>query len=633
MFSLGLANTSIAQHFSTIWTGNAYNPMSIIVQDATIEGVNMEAGDEIAVFDIGDGGAYICVGTVVLTSMVTPATPAIITTSQDEAGGNIEGFTPGNTIIFKLWDNSLSTEITTVIPTYDPQFDIVYTSLGTALVTSLVGNPVVETTASSVSTCQGVVSVPIEVENITDVTDITLIFDYGTTNLSFDGYQNANNQLSSGTLNVTENNGEVTISWNSSTAVNITSGTLMEILFTASSVYSQTIENLIWDLVNSNYENSDGNILQSVFNDGVITIDPIPFDAGSINGTNSVCQGTPGESYQVDAITNATSYVWELSPATAGTINGTGSSITIDISSTFSGTSTLSVYGSNSCGDGTSSSKTINIIANPTANAGSDATTCENEPYLLNGTAVDYESVNWTTSGDGAFDNPALLEATYNPGTNDISNGTVNLTLGATSISPCTGNNYDTMTLILSSNLEQSSLPEGPTIVDLSTTQTSEYSVQNDVNATSYIWYLDPVDAGTFEGTDNIGTVNWNVSFTGLLAYIYVDASNGCGEVSSETLTVNVNPVGISNVNDNEPNITIAPNPSNGKLNIIIDNPVEDYDLQILNYSGQIIDKQKLLNTNGKNTYTLDISSQSKGIYYLKFVAGNGIVYRKVLIK
>jgi len=38
-------------------------------------------------------------------------------------------------------------------------------------------------------------------------------------------------------------------------------------------------------------------------------------------------------------------------------------------------------------------------------------------------------SATWSTAGDGTFDDPTLLNAVYTPGTNDISSGTVTLTL------------------------------------------------------------------------------------------------------------------------------------------------------------------------------------------------------------
>jgi len=64
-----------------------------------------------------------------------------------------------------------------------------------------------------------------------------------------------------------------------------------------------------------------------------------------------------------------------------------------------------------------------------TAFAGPDAATCESASYLLNGSATNYTTVGWTTSGDGVFDNAASLSAFYTPGAADVTNGSVTLTL------------------------------------------------------------------------------------------------------------------------------------------------------------------------------------------------------------
>jgi len=40
-------------HFSTVWSGNGLDHMNFYVINATINGVDMEPGDEIGVFDGG----------------------------------------------------------------------------------------------------------------------------------------------------------------------------------------------------------------------------------------------------------------------------------------------------------------------------------------------------------------------------------------------------------------------------------------------------------------------------------------------------------------------------------------------------------------------------------------------------
>ncbi len=55
----------------------------------------------------------------------------------------------------------------------------------------------------------------------------------------------------------------------------------------------------------------------------------------------------------------------------------------------------------------------------------------------LSATADHYQDLLWTTSGDGSFDDASSLTAVYIPGSTDISNGTVSLSIEATSITPC----------------------------------------------------------------------------------------------------------------------------------------------------------------------------------------------------
>lgn len=90
------------------------------------------------------------------------------------------------------------------------------------------------------------------------------------------------------------------------------------------------------------------------------------------------------------------------------------------------------------------------VQAQPTANAGGNASVCSDATYTLSGaTAANQSSVAWSTAGDGTFDNAALVNATYTPGANDITNGTVVLTLQSNATSPCTGFVTSNMTLTI----------------------------------------------------------------------------------------------------------------------------------------------------------------------------------------
>jgi len=449
LFIIAISSTVNAQHFTAIWLENPWTPMSIVVQEATINGSNMEAGDEIAVFDIGDGGARICVGTFVLSGELSPSNIAMIIASQDEVGGGINGFTPGHSIIFRLWDVSDSAEILITLPFFDISFDTVYQTLGTALITSLEGSTAVETTVEDISSCQGNKTVPITVKNMFDVAEFSITLNYDTNNITYQGYQNANSQLANGALSVVEDDDEITISWTSSSSANITSDTLIEINYFASTVYNQTYANINWDDTNSYYVNSNSTTLEKVFHDGQFVIYPLPVNADSLTGSNIVCQGSLSVQYQVVPIDNAITNVWSITPDSAGIINGSENNITIDFSDNYSGQATLSVYGSNPCGDGIATNMSIDVVGIPIVNIGSDTSICEYNTITLTPVVSNVQSTIWTTNGDGSFDSPDSLNVTYTPGVDDKNNGSVVLSLTATSQTPCTTSISDNITLTL----------------------------------------------------------------------------------------------------------------------------------------------------------------------------------------
>jgi hypothetical protein len=83
-----------------------------------------------------------------------------------------------------------------------------------------------------------------------------------------------------------------------------------------------------------------------------VTVTPLPSAAGSITGTDSVCQGSTNMIYTVPPINGALAYIWTL-PAGAVSVSGSGTnSITVDFSNN-AVSGIITVYGNNSCGNGT----------------------------------------------------------------------------------------------------------------------------------------------------------------------------------------------------------------------------------------------------------------------------------------
>ncbi len=115
----------------------------------------------------------------------------------------------------------------------------------------------ITTTAGAVTSCPSLVTIPITVENFDNVASISLTLDYSGTKMNYLEYKNPNPELASGTFLVNGITDKVIISWFSLTAIQIGSGTLVELEFD----YFMEDAELKWDTINSgNCQYSDPNL-------------------------------------------------------------------------------------------------------------------------------------------------------------------------------------------------------------------------------------------------------------------------------------------------------------------------------------------------------------------------------------
>ena len=165
----------------------------------------------------------------------------------------------------------------------------------------------------------------------------------------------------------------------------------------------------------------------------VLTIDSLPTaDAGA--ATAAICDS---ETYTATATATNGTIAW----TTSG--DGTFADATIEDAVYTPGTNditvgtvtlTMTVTGTNAgCGTTVvSDTSVITINPAPTADAGAaTAAICEDETYTATATATN-GTIAWTTSGDGTFADATIEDAVYTPGTNDITVGTVTLTMTVT---------------------------------------------------------------------------------------------------------------------------------------------------------------------------------------------------------
>jgi len=107
---------------------------------------------------------------------------------------------------------------------------------------------------------------------------------------------------------------------------------------------------------------------------------------------------------------------------------------------------TITSSGTPPCGDA-SDNMTLTINKAVIADAGSDASVCQNSPYqITDATAQNYSSLSWTHNGQGILAGANTLTPTYTPLANET--GVINFTLTAIGNSPC-GNSLDVKILTI----------------------------------------------------------------------------------------------------------------------------------------------------------------------------------------
>ncbi|MEI7980457.1 MAG: T9SS type A sorting domain-containing protein [Bacteroidota bacterium] len=130
--------------------------------------------------------------------------------------------------------------------------------------------------------------------------------------------------------------------------------------------YSSTLANpTVTPLVNTTYTLTETITATGCFNSNsvTVTVNPLPGPAGTITGPSTVQQGQTGVIYSIDAITNATGYSWILPTGAAITAGSNTNSITVNFA-TNAISGIMSVAGTNTCGNGTSSPD-FNITVTP----------------------------------------------------------------------------------------------------------------------------------------------------------------------------------------------------------------------------------------------------------------------------
>ena len=292
-------------------------------------------------------------------------------------------------------------------------------------------------------------------------------------------------------------------------------------------------------------------------------------------------------------------------------------------------TVTLTIAANGTTGN-SSDEVVIAITQAPEAFAGDDMNICSGDEVAIDyATATNFQSLLWTTSGDGAFSDEATLKPVYTPGAEDIANGNVILTLTALGDAPCAQMTSEMMVEINATPTAPSE-PVGPVAVDLVYVTESSYSVDAVETATSYSWMVEPVDAGTIlvQDPENNALIQWNSSFVGE-ALISVNAANECGASNySQTLPVMVdNTVGID---DMKMEASIFPNPSNGIFQVVLSEN-RAATIEVYTLTGELVLQNSI--EEGTSKVVLNMQNSAKGVYFVKISGMKSTLTQKLVIK
>ena len=261
--------------------------------------------------------------------------------------------------------------------------------------------------------------------------------------------------------------------------------------------------------------------------------------------------------------------------------------------------------------------------------AGDDAEICDNA-FMPNSCVLYADEINWTTNGDGFFDNTHLEQPTYTFGSNDIQNGQVVLNVSASS------NNSqlnDEITAVLIENLSEITpeLPIGENLIDLRITEQSTYSAFLN-QSYDYNWNLEPEEAGSINAERNEVTVNWNSDYRGNANLSY-SIANSCSQSNASVFDIRV--INTTSIDEtNSATVKVYPNPATGILNIMA-NDIQSSQvvIRLIDHLGRTVFMSVRSSNDNSLEEQIGISNLPSGLYDLQIIDGNHTLNSRVIIR
>lgn len=481
--------------------------------------------------------------------------------------------------------------------------------------------PLVTTSIGTLNACAGNIAIPVRVSNLIGVKSFNLALWFNTDSvmMHFTGHSNVHPALSGGTLSVNAvGDSIIYISFTSASSVTVGTDSLLVLNFTSTGGNT----NLRWNTNNPTacqYLDPMGYPFPELYLNGSLRVYELPLAASVPTGPSAICIGGAPSQYVTDTVKYATSYIWTLTPANAGTLMGNTHIASVAWNPMFSGTATLSVQALNACGAGQVSaplSITINSLPGQSAQPAGPTSLCvnpANSTYTTTG-ATNAATYTWQLT-------PAAAGTLSPNGTQVIIDW--NNTFTGYAVLTVRGSNSCGNGLM--SNGLLIAVHPGIT-VNLGPDQTvcTGHTVQlNAGNAGStYLWSNAATSQVINVGSTTAGSFTYSVTVTSNL---------GCQ--GSDQVLITFDPcVGIDESVAAE--ISIFPNPNQGSFEVNVSNWNTDRSkLVLVNLLGEVIWSREYNQVQGTIAQQIDLQDVPAGIYFIRLTSDEASMTRRVIIQ
>jgi PKD repeat protein len=312
-------------------------------------------------------------------------------------------------------------------------------------------------------------------------------------------------------------------------------------------------------------------------------------------------------------------YTWTSSPAAVFS-SSTAASPSVTFAT--AGSYTLTLLASNSSGTNTATQVVlVQSCTTPTASFTGAATACAKITYTVANTtsASPAATYSWTTNPTASVSISNAASAT--PSFTFNAPGVYSIGLVATNI---TGSNSAVNVVTISACPPNAGF-NIPAIGCLTTAVSSTNTTTSSITPIAYNWSSNPAGAQFSNPTAPAPAITFTATGNYTVSLI---ATNASGSITA-TQTINISTCNSINENNGVLNsISLFPNPSNGVFNVATTLSNDNINYSVTNILGATIATGKF--NSSKN---IDLSSQSKGVYFITFENNGSKMTKKIILE